>query len=212
MATTQYNFDTTATELVKTYAPLIKDKVILSTGVTVDSIGWTYVESIAASPSGPPKLLILAGRSQAKLDDAAARLRASSPLCPVRTLVADLASLSSVREAAAQVVAWDDVPALDVVHCCAGVMAVPYRLSPDGFETQLAANHLGHFLLVNLLMGKILAAPAPRVVVVSSDGHRASPFRFEDYNFDVSIPLLFLFPLPPSSFSSCFYFSKAQEM
>ncbi|KAI9901701.1 hypothetical protein N3K66_003518 [Trichothecium roseum] len=183
MTTTQYNFNTTATELVKTYAPLIKDKVILSTGVTVDSIGWTYVESVAAA-SSPPKLLILAGRSQAKLDDAAARLRASSPSCPVRTLVADLASLSSVREAAARVLAWDDVPALDVVHCCAGVMAVPYRLSPDGFETQLAANHLGHFLLVNLLMEKILAAPAPRVVVVSSDGHRASPFRFEDFNFD----------------------------
>ena len=209
MTTTQYNFDTTATELVKTYAPLIKDKVILSTGVTIDSIGWTYVESIAAS-SPPPKLLVLAGRSQAKLDDAAARLRASSPSCPVRTLVADLASLSSVREAAARVLAWDDVPALDVVHCCAGVMAVPYRLSPDGFETQLAANHLGHFLLVNLLMGKILAAPAPRVVVVSSDGHRASPFRFEDYNFDVSIPLLFLLLFLLLLF--LFLLPKAQEM
>ena len=176
---TQYNFDTTASELVKTYAPLIKDKVVLTTGVTINSIGSTYVEAVSVAQ---PRLLILAGRTQSKLDEAAARITA----CPVRTLVVDLASFASVRKAADTVLGWDDVPALDVVHCNAGIMAVPYKLSEDGFEMQFAANHLGHFLFVNLLMRKILAAKQPHVVAVSSDGHRASPVRFDDYNFDVS--------------------------
>ncbi|GAB0147068.1 hypothetical protein EsHS_00007449 [Epichloe bromicola] len=51
-------------------------------------------------------------------------------------------------------------------------MATGYKLSPDGFESQFATNHLGHFLFTNLIMDKLLAAEAPRIVNVSSDGHR----------------------------------------
>ncbi|CAG8894257.1 unnamed protein product [Penicillium egyptiacum] len=68
----------------------------------------------------------------------------------------------------------------------AGVMAVDYQLSPEGFESHLATNHLGPFLFTNLIIKKILASKSPRIVVVSSDGHRLNPFRFDDYNFDVS--------------------------
>ncbi|EAW24800.1 uncharacterized protein NFIA_102850 [Aspergillus fischeri NRRL 181] len=51
-------------------------------------------------------------------------------------------------------------------------------------ESQFATNHLVPFLLTNLIMGKVLAARSPRVVMVASDGHRLSGVRIKDYNFD----------------------------
>ena len=80
----------------------------------------------------------------------------------------------------------------------AGVMATGYALSQEGIESQFVANHLGHFLFTNLIMPKLLTAEAPRVVAVASDGHRLSPIRWDDLNFDVSQPLIMsLFPSGP---------------
>jgi NAD(P)-dependent dehydrogenase (short-subunit alcohol dehydrogenase family) len=187
----------TATDLVASYAPLIKGKVILTTGVTAGSIGATYVETVATAQ---PALLILAGRNASKLDEEAANIAAAaeaagvSPV-PTRNLVVDLLSLDSVRKAAAEVNAWDDVPVIDVLHNCAGIMAVPYKLSADGYESQFAANHLSHFLFTNLILDKILASKSPRIVNVSSNGHRLGPMRWDDLNFDVSVH-----PPPPQSY------------
>jgi NAD(P)-dependent dehydrogenase (short-subunit alcohol dehydrogenase family) len=178
----EFNIDTTASELSKVYADEIKGKVILATGVTAGSIGAAYVENIARSS---PRLIILAGRSADKLKEEADRIESQSPGTETRSLVLDLSSQKNVRRAAEEVLSWDDVPHIDVVCACAGVMAVPYKLTEDGIEHHFAMNHLGHFLLVNLIMDKILAAPAPRVISVSSDGHRLNPgIRFADYNFD----------------------------
>jgi NAD(P)-dependent dehydrogenase (short-subunit alcohol dehydrogenase family) len=63
-------------------------------------------------------------------------------------------------------------------------MACEYGKSVDGFERQFAVSHLGPFLFTNLIMKKILAAPEPRVVNVSSDGHRLSGIRWFDPGFD----------------------------
>ncbi len=67
----------------------------------------------------------------------------------------------------------------------AGIMAVPWSKTEDGFESQFATNYLGHFLFTNLLMSKLLAAKTPRVVIVSSNGHRLSPIRWTDINYGV---------------------------
>jgi len=62
-----------------------------------------------------------------------------------------------------------------------------YTTSKEGIEMQFAVNHLGHFLLTNLLMPKIIAAgPGARIVNVSSWGHLAAGVRFKDWNFKVS--------------------------
>ncbi|KEY64662.1 hypothetical protein S7711_02862 [Stachybotrys chartarum IBT 7711] len=176
-----YSPDNTAADLVKDYAPIIKGKTILTTGVTPGSIGAAYVEAVAAAP---PALLILVGRSEAKLTQEAENIQSKHTSVPVRTVIADLLDLTSIRKAAEEINGWSDVPKIDVVMNCAGIMATPYGLSKDGFETQFAANHLSHFLLTNLLMEKILKAESPRVVNVASDGHRLGPIRWGDINFD----------------------------
>ncbi|WP_030545587.1 SDR family NAD(P)-dependent oxidoreductase [Streptomyces albus] len=60
---------------------------------------------------------------------------------------------------------------LDLLVNNAGVMALPYRRTADGFETQFGVNHLGHFALTGLLLPALLATPGARVVTVSSAMH-----------------------------------------
>jgi NAD(P)-dependent dehydrogenase (short-subunit alcohol dehydrogenase family) len=178
----QYNAQTTGSELVRELADHIKGKVILTTGVSPGGLGAHFVETVAAAK---PSLLILAGRGTTKVQKTADALAKSYPDVKTRVLRLDLVSLAAVREAAAEVNSWDDVPSIDVLVNNAAIMAVEHAVSPDGFESQFATNHLGHFLFTNLIMGKVLAAGKPRVVSVSSDGHRVSPVRFDDLDFHV---------------------------
>ena len=69
---------------------------------------------------------------------------------------------------------------LDLLINNAGVMAAPRRVTKQGFESQFATNHLGHFALTGLLLGRLLSAPAPRVVTVSSTLHRRGKMNFDD--------------------------------
>lgn len=181
--TSSYNATTTAAELVADLTARIKGKVILTTGVSPGSLGATFAEAIAKAQ---PAVLILAGRNPAKVDETAKAITATHPGVNVRTLTLDLGSLAKVREAATEVNSWEDVKHIDVLVNNAGIMATEYTRSLDGFESQFATNHLGPFLFTNLIMDKILASHKPRVVNVSSDGHRLHPIRFFDYNFSVS--------------------------
>ena len=85
----------------------------------------------------------------------------------------DLQDLSSVRQFAGGV---DEV---DILINNAGIMAVPYALTADGFESQIGTNHLGHFALTNLLLPKI----TDRVVTVSSMLHRMGSISLDDLNW-----------------------------
>jgi hypothetical protein len=71
-------------------------------------------------------------------------------------------------------------PALHVLCNNAGVMAIPYRRTVDGFEMQFGTNHLGHFALTGLLLDRLLATEGGRVVNVSSGAHRMGTIRFDD--------------------------------
>jgi NAD(P)-dependent dehydrogenase (short-subunit alcohol dehydrogenase family) len=92
----------------------------------------------------------------------------------VVTAALDLASLSCVRTFAA------GVTAVDLLINNAGIMAIPRAESADGYEMQLATNHLGHFALTGLLLPQLLASPNPRVVTVSSQMHRVGKIDFDD--------------------------------
>ncbi|KAK4445229.1 short-chain dehydrogenase TIC 32 [Podospora aff. communis PSN243] len=178
-----YTSKTTASELATDFAPHITSKTILTTGVSPGGLGAAFITAIARAS---PALLILAGRSPSKVSETAATIHKLYPDVRTRVLELDLGSLESVRRAAEEVISWTDVPVIDVLVNNAGIMAVEYGLSPEGVERHFATNHLGHFLLTNLVMGKILAAGEPRVVCVSSDGHRLGGVRWDDLNFDVS--------------------------
>lgn len=182
-----------ASELAILYESQIKGKVVLTTGVSPGGIGAAFVAGIARAQ---PTLLILAGRNIAKVQQTADAVSATG--VKVRMLELDLVSLAAVRSAADKVNSWDDVPHIDVLVNNAGVMAIDWEPSPEGYDSQLAANHLGPFLFTNLIMGKLLESPAPRVVNVTSDGHRLSPFRFDDYNFRVSLSFFIHSPPVPS--------------
>src|SRR5216683_3122312 len=98
---------------------------------------------------------------------------------PVDLVEADLASLSSVRKAAADLLAR--AKPFDVIIANAGVMACPQGKTQDGFETQFGTNHLGHFVFVNRLVP--LLNRGARVVTLSSAGHQISDVDLEDPNF-----------------------------
>ncbi len=112
--------------------------------------------------------VVLAVRNTAKGDDAAATMTGD---VTVRAL--DLQDLASVRAFA------DHTEAVDVLVNNAGIMAVPYAQTADGFESQIGTNHLGHFALTNLLLPKI----TDRVVTVSSMMHLLGVISLTDLNW-----------------------------
>ena len=92
----------------------------------------------------------------------------------------DLGDLASVRAFADGVLAAGR--SIDLMIDNAGIMATPETRVGDGWEAQLATNHLGHFALVNRLW-PLIADGGGRVVSVSSAGHRRSPIRWDDPMF-----------------------------
>ncbi|TFE00763.1 SDR family oxidoreductase [Jeotgalibacillus sp. R-1-5s-1] len=94
----------------------------------------------------------------------------------------DLGSLESIREFAAEF--KKKFSRLDVLVNNAGVVAVKRQLTDDGFESHLGVNHLGHFLLTNLLLDELKAADQGRVVTVSSGAHKWGRIDFDDPHFE----------------------------
>ena len=122
--------------------------------------------------------VVLACRDIVKAERAAGRIRTEAGRANVDVVRLDLSSLASVREAADEV--RSGYPRLDLLINNAGVMAVPYQRTEDGFELTLATNHLGHFALTGLLLDRLLATAGSRIVTVSSVAHRRGLMHFGD--------------------------------
>lgn len=125
-------------------------------------------EVTARELAGRGAKIIMAVRNTAKGENAAASIRG---LVEVRAL--DLQDLSSVRLFA------DGVEGADILINNAGIMAAPYSLTKDGFESQVGTNHLGHFALTNLLLPRL----SDRVVTVSSMAHWPGRIDLADLNY-----------------------------
>ncbi len=139
--------------------------------VTGANTGLGFQSALAFARSGAE--VVLAVRNAARGADAADRIRADTPTATVRVAHLDLTDLSSVRAFGAAEAARGP---LDVLLNNAGVMLVPQReLTSDGFELHMGTNHLGHALLTAELLPALAAAPAGRVVSLSSIAHRAAP-------------------------------------
>ncbi|MET0135011.1 MAG: oxidoreductase [Kibdelosporangium sp.] len=146
--------------------------------VTGANSGLGYVTAKELARHGAR--VVLAVRNETKGKAALAELLAEQPQAKAEIRLLDLADLDSVR-AFADGIASDDVP-VDVLVNNAGVMMPPRSLTKQGFETQFAANHLGHFALTGLLFDRLKASPAARVVTVSSGLHKRGFIHFDDLN------------------------------
>jgi NAD(P)-dependent dehydrogenase (short-subunit alcohol dehydrogenase family) len=147
------------------------DRLAIVTGAN-SGIGLVTARELARAGAR----VIMACRDIDKGDNAAAAIRADVAGAQVEVRALDLASLDSVRHFADHY----SEPRLDLLINNAGVMAPPKRTTADGFELQFGTNHLGHFALTGLLLSRLLATPAARVVTVSSTAHKFGRIDFDD--------------------------------
>ncbi|NYI04017.1 SDR family NAD(P)-dependent oxidoreductase [Allostreptomyces psammosilenae] len=115
--------------------------------------------------------VVLAVRSVERGEAAAERIRAKTPGASLEVLRLDLASLASVRTGVKEFLANGDRPPLHGLVCNAGIQVVSgVKRTQDGFEMTFGTNHLGHFLLIQLLLEHV--AEPGRIILVSSETHQ----------------------------------------
>ena len=114
--------------------------------------------------------VIVVARDAARGETAGDEIRRRVPSAQVEAMTADLSSLAQVRRLAEEVLSRHD--RLEVLVNNAGVISMRRQLTADGLETTFATNHLGPFLLTNLLRGRLERSAPARVVTVSSAVHK----------------------------------------
>jgi len=144
--------------------------------VTGANSGIGYEAARALSNHGAH--VVMACRDDEKARRARDRLESELERASLELLHLDLADLTSVRSAAETFLGTH--PRLDILINNAGVMGTPYRQTADGFELQMATNHLGHFALTGLLLDRVVTTERSRIVTVSSHMHRLGRLRTSD--------------------------------
>jgi len=156
-----YGFDTTADEVVDGLD--LSGRTVLITGCN-SGLGYESLRVLAARGAH----VIGTGRTLAK-----AQAACDSVTGHTMPLECELSDFDSVAACAEQVEGLD--VALDVLMCNAGIMALPKLEQVNGLEKQFVVNHLGHYLLTRRLLPQVEAAPAARIVILSSIGYRNAP-------------------------------------
>ena len=170
----EFGFESTADDVLE--GKDLSGRTALVTG-GYSGLGQETARAMAAKGAH----IILSGRDATKLS-AAADAIAEQTGAKVDTLKCDLASLDSIRKAAAE--ANERFEKIDLLINNAGVMACDQAKTADGFEMQFGTNHVGHFLLTNLLFPLLEKGERARIVNLSSRGHHIAPVDFDDPNFE----------------------------
>lgn len=100
----------------------------------------------------------------------------------VDIVIADLARLDRVRQAATTLL--ERYPKIDVLVNNAGMHSTTRTLTPDGYETGFAVNHLASFLMARLLLDRMKASAPARIIQVNSQGHRFNGLNLDDWNWE----------------------------
>lgn len=150
----------------------------LSSANTVAGTAGLGAGSISLLAAGKPAHIYFSGRNSKKADELIVKLGAKHPDVPVTFIQCDLADLTSVKRAAEEFLEKAD--RLDVLYANAGVMALPPGVTKDGYEIQFGTNHLGHALLIKLLLPLMLqTAEQPssdvRIINLSSIAYKQAP-------------------------------------
>ena len=154
---------------------------VLITGPSKDGIGAELAKTLAI---GDLDHLLLAGRNEAKITPVITEIQKMNSNIKVTYVQCDLLDNESVRKAAARVNSL--VQKIDILINNAGIMAArTFRKSADGVESQFAAGYLGHFLLTNLIMDKIVAARGV-IINMTSSAYMLDEVDTHDPNFEVN--------------------------
>ena len=149
-------------------------KVVLITGGNA-GVGKETAVGLAARGAH----VVITSRNQQRGADAVADIRARSGNDAVEVMPLDLASIPSIHDFARDFLARSE--RLDVLIDNAGLVMGQRTETEDGFETTFGVNHLGHFLLTNLLLDRLRASAPSRIVVVSSHAQASAPgLAFDD--------------------------------
>ncbi|MEE4023565.1 oxidoreductase [Gordonia sp. PKS22-38] len=154
-------------------APPMGGRMVVVTGAN-SGIGLETVRHLVTLGAH----VVMACRNVDSAAAARADVLASAPDGQVDIVQTDLSDLSSVHKAADEIALSH--PVVDVLINNAGVMAGRREMTVDGFEMDFGTNVLGHFALTGLLLEKLLAADAGRVVTVGSNAHRGGVVDFDD--------------------------------
>jgi dehydrogenase/reductase SDR family protein 13 len=141
----------------------VQGRTFFVTGAN-SGIGRAFVEAVAARGC----TVVLATRSEERTRPVLNALRSRYPAAQALWVQVDVSDLSSVRRAAEAFLATRQP--IDVLVNNAGI-AGTRRLSQDGFDLTYATNHIGPFLLTNLLLPRLRESPQGRVVNVASNAH-----------------------------------------
>lgn len=159
--------------MTKENYPNQEGKIIIVTGANT---GLGYETSLELARKGA--LVVMACRNLEKANKAKSQISETIPEAKLDALQIDLSSLKSVRSFAKSFLSKYD--RLDLLINNAGVMMPPYSKTEDGFELQLGANYLGHFLLTRLLLDTIVKTKDSRIVTLSSLVHKNAEINFDD--------------------------------
>ena len=155
----------------------IRGKRVLVTGAT-SGIGLEAARSLA----GQGARMVLVGRDAAKTARCLEEMRADVPGAELSSLLCDFSRQSEVRRLADEVLHRYD--RLDVLVNNAGTVFKDRTMTPDGIEATFAVNHLGYFLLTQLLLDRVVQSAPARIVNVASIGHRRGTMDFDDLFFE----------------------------
>jgi NAD(P)-dependent dehydrogenase (short-subunit alcohol dehydrogenase family) len=147
--------------------------------ITGGNSGIGFEAAIALASMGARVVITARNAEKGRKAIERIRQRSANDTAEVRPL--DLASFASVREFADTWLA--DEPRLDVLINNAGGILSERHMTKEHFELTFGANHLGHFLLTDLLLDHIKASAPARIVNVSSIAHRAGSINFADLNW-----------------------------
>ena len=150
----------------------MQGKTIVITGAT-SGIGTVAAKRLAERGAR----IVIVARDRQRAEQTLHDLRAANAAQAHTAFYADLSRLHEMKRVAAEIAAAE--PRIDVLMNNAGLIATGNQKTEDGLEVMFATNHLSYFVLTNLLLERLRAAGAARIVSTASEAHRGARLDFD---------------------------------